>query len=87
LWRTWQPGDLVLWDKLAARGGAQIIRLSPSAPDCNPMEQCWAKSKTYVRRAKARIVEALIAVIKEALATLTAAEMQSWFEHGGYPVH
>jgi len=61
--------------------------LSPSSPDFNPIEQCWSKIKTFWRRAKARTVEALIEAIKEALDSVTAADIRGWFEHGGYPVH
>jgi transposase len=95
---TLQPGDIVLWDNLSAHKvagveellatrGARLIRLSPYSPDFNPIEQCWSKIKTYLRRAKARTVEALIAAIKEALDTVTAADIRGWFEHCGYPVH
>jgi hypothetical protein len=95
---TWQPGDIVLWDKLSAHQvtgveallmtrGARLLRLSPYAPDFNPIEQCWSQSKTCLRRAKARTVEALIEAIKEALDSVTAADIRGWFEHCGYPVH
>ena len=95
---TVQPGAIVLWDKLSAHKvagvaellaarGARLLRLAPSSPDCNPMEQCWSKSKTYVRRAKARTGEAWIAAIKEALDTITVADIRGWFEYCSYPVH
>ena len=71
---------------LAARG-ARLLRLSPYSPDFNPIEQCWSKIKTCLRRAKARTVEALLAAVKEALDTITATDIRGWFEHGGYPVH
>jgi transposase len=57
------------------------------APDFNPIEQCWSKSKTVLRRAKARTVEALLTAIKEALDTVTATDSRGWFAHCGYPVH
>jgi hypothetical protein len=44
-------------------------------------------SKTFLRRAKARTVEALITAIKEALDTVTVADIRGWFAHCGYPVH
>jgi hypothetical protein len=98
LYPTWQPWDIVLWDnrsarkvtgveeRLAARG-ARLLRLSPSAPDFNPLEQCWSKIKTCLRRAKARTVEALIMAIKEALDTVTTTDIRGWFAQCGYPVH
>lgn len=95
---TLRAGDIVLWDNLSAhkvRGvaellaarGAQLLRLSPYSPDFNPIEPCWSKIKTVLRHAKARTVEALIAASKEALDTVTAADIRGWFEHCGYPVH
>jgi transposase len=95
---TLQPGDIVLWDNLSAHKvagvealltarGARLIRLSPSAPDFNPIEPCWSKIKTGRRRAKARTVEALIDAIKQALDTVTEVDIRGWFAHCGYPVH
>jgi transposase len=95
---TLQPGDIVLWDNLAAHKvagveawlatrGARLMRLSPYAPDFNPIEQCWSQITTFVRRAKARTIEALITASKEALDTVTATDMCGWFAHCGYPVH
>src|SRR5262249_52347035 len=95
---TLQPGDIVLWDNLSAHTvagveelltarGARLLRLSPYSPDFNPIEQCWAKIKTGLRRAKARAIEALIDAIKSALDTVTEADIRGWFTHCGYPVH
>jgi hypothetical protein len=50
------------------------------------MEPCWSKSKTCLRRAKARTVEALIAAIREMLDTVTQADMRGWFVHCGYSI-
>jgi transposase len=92
-----RPGDIVLWDHLSAHKvagveerlmarGARRIRLSPYAPDFNPIAQCWSKSKTWLRRAKARTVEALIDAIKHALDTVTEADIRGWFTHCGYAI-
>jgi transposase len=95
---TRRPGDLVLWENLSAHTvagveglstarGARLLPWSPYAPDFNPIEHCWSKSKTWRRRAKARTVEALIEAIKDALDTVTTADIRGWFAHCGYPVH
>lgn len=95
---TLQPGDMVLWDNLSAHKvagveelltahGARLLRLSPYSPDFHPIEQCWSKIKTWLRRAKARAVEALIDAIKDALDTVTTGDICGWFAHCGYPVH
>ena len=60
---------------LTARG-ARLLRSSPYSPDFNPIEQCWSKIKTLLRQAKARTVEALIEAIKQALDTVTEADMR-----------
>jgi transposase len=94
---TLQPGDIVLWDNLSAHQvsgveavltarGARLLRLSPYAPDCNPIEQCWSKMNTFLRRVKARTVEALIDAIKHALDTVTEAAIRGWFTHCGYSI-
>jgi transposase len=95
---TLRPGDIVLWDNLSAHKvvgveewltahGARLIRLSPYSPDFNPIEQCWSKIKTFLRRAKARTVEALIEAIKHALDTITETDIRGWFTHCGYVIH
>ena len=95
---TLQPGAIGLGDNLSAHKGtgveallvargARLLRLSPDLPDFHPIEQCWSKIKTFLRRAKARTVEALSEAIKEALASVTTADSRGWFAHCGYPVH
>jgi transposase len=95
---TLQPGDIVLWDNLSAHKvagiealitarGARLLPLSPSSPAFNPIEQCWSKIKTSLRRAKARTLDALIDAIKHALDTVTVADIPGWFAHCGYPIH
>lgn len=94
---TLRPGDIVLWDNLSAHKvagveallaarGARLLRLSPYSPDFNPIEQCWSKIKTGLRRAKARTVDALIDAIKQALDTITEADIRGWFTHCGYSI-
>ena len=94
---TLQAGDIVLWENLSAHKvagveelltarGARLLGLSPYSPDLTPIEQCWSKIKTCLRRAKARTVEALIDAIKEALDTVTAADIRGWFTHCGYSI-
>lgn len=94
---TLRPGDIVLWDNLSAHKvagveallatrGARLLRLSPYSPDFNPIEQCWSKIKTALRRAKARTVDALIDAIKQALDTITETDIRGWFTHCGYSI-
>jgi transposase len=95
---TLSEGDIVVMDNLSAHQvagvreaieakGARLEHLPPYSPDYNPIEKCWSKLKTYLRRAKARTREALEAALKEALLTITEADARAWFAHCGYPVH
>ena len=65
-----QPGDIVVMDNLSvhkvagltellASRGARLAYLQPYLPDLNPIEKCWSKIKTALRKAKARTLEAL----------------------------
>nr|MBA3716388.1 transposase [Pyrinomonadaceae bacterium] len=95
---TLRPGDILLMDNLSshkvegvdqlvAARGARVEYLSPYWPDYNPIERCWSKIKTYVRRAKARTYDALVQAIKEALATITDSDAREWFKFCGYSIH
>lgn len=95
---TLSEGDLVVMDNLKAHKvagveeaitatGARVEYLPPYSPDLNPIEKCWSKIKTFLRRAKARTREALEEALRQALLTITEADVRAWFTHCGYPVH
>jgi transposase len=67
-----------------ARRGARLLYLPPYSPDLSPIEPCWSKVKTALRKAKARTREALDSAITGALASITDADAQGWFRHCGY---
>ena len=90
-----RPGDQVILDNLsphktpaveaAIRGaGAEILFLPPYSPDLNPVEQMWSKVKAYLRKVKARTLDALIEAIGQALASVTAANVEGWFGYCGH---
>ena len=90
-----RPGDVVIWDNLAAHksldlkptvesAGATLLPLPPYSPDFNPIEQCWSKVKECLRSAQARPTEALQQAIVQAFRTVTAADAHGWFQHCGY---
>ena len=91
---TLRPGDMVVMDNLSAqtagirerleRCGAQLISWPPYTPDLAPIERCWSKLKTYLRKAQARTREALDTAMREALATIAVADAHRWFIHCGY---
>jgi transposase len=93
-----EPGDILVLDNLATHKvswltelieaqGARLEYLPPYSPDYNPIERCWSKIKTYLRKAKARTYEALVQALCEALATITEADLLAWVEFCGYSVH
>lgn len=92
---TLREGDVVVLDNLSSHTGAKVAKaiagrkakllfLPPYSPDLNPIEKMWSKVKQFLRQAKARTQEALEVAIKQALATITAADAQGWFESCGY---
>jgi transposase len=94
---TLTPGDIVVMDNLGAhkavgiqqaiaRRGARLRYLPPYSPDLSPIERCWSKLKTALRRAKARTRAALDAAIAEAMMTVSRTDAWGWFKHCGYPV-
>lgn len=94
---TLQPGEILLMDNLSshkvagvaelvAARGARVEYLSAYSPDYNPIERCWSKIKTYLRRAKARTYDALVEAIKEVLKTITESDARAWFKFCGYSI-
>jgi transposase len=95
---TLTPGDIVVMDNLQAhkavgvqqalaRRGARLLYLPPYSPDLSPIEPCWSKVKTALRKAKARTRAVLDAAIAEAMVTVSPMDASNWFQHCGYPVH
>ncbi len=91
-------GDVVVMDNLSAHkvkgvreaieaAGATLLYLPPYSPDLNPIEKAWSKLKTLLRTAAARTAEALAAALSEALAAITAEDVQNWFRSCGYPAN
>ena len=95
---TLVEGDVVVMDNLPAHKvmgieqaiesrGASLVYLPPYSPDFSPIEQCWSKVKTWLRKAKARDRETLDMAIVDALGEVTASDAKGWFKHCGYAIH
>jgi transposase len=93
---TLAHGDIVIMDNLASHKvagvreaiearGASLIYLPPYSPDLNPIEQTFAKLKALLRKAAPRTVEALWAVIGEALSAFSPSECANYLADAGYP--
>ena len=67
--------------------GARLVYLPPYSPDYSPIESCWSKLKTSLRKAKARPHEALDEALSQAVDYITDSDAKAWFKLCGYPLH
>lgn len=92
-----RPGDIVVMDNLKIhydpdveaaieRRGARLEFLPRYSPDFNPIEEAWSKMKSMLRAANARIVDALVSALDDALSAITPTDCQGWYRHAGYAV-
>jgi transposase len=92
---TLRPGDIVILDNLGShkskavrtairRAGAKLIFLPKYSPDLNPIEKAFAKLKAHLRKAKARTVEAITAVLGNILDRFTPQECANYFKTAGH---
>ena len=88
-------GDVVVMDNLSVHkservreiieeAGAEVLYLPPYSPDFNPIEEAFSKLKNLLRKAGARVREALVEAIGEALSEVTGEDARAFFEHCGY---
>lgn len=89
-----RPGQIVIMDNAKAHQvqeprpliesqGARLVYLPPYSPDLNPIELAWSKVKHFLRKARARTVEALYQALAEALQTITSNNATAFFKHVG----
>ncbi|WP_449343011.1 IS630 family transposase [Tautonia rosea] len=92
---TLRPGDIVVMDNLSSHktaevrrrieaAGAEVRYLPPYSPDLNPIEPMFSKLKAWLRKAKARTVDALIEAMGGALRAVRPGNIAGWFGHCGY---
>jgi transposase len=88
-------GDVVVMDNLSVHkservremiegAGASLLYLPPYSPDFNPIEEAFSKIKNLLRKTGARVREALVEAIGEALSEVTEEDARAFFEHCGY---
>jgi transposase len=88
-------GDVVVMDNLSVHKservremiegtGASLLYLPPYSPEFNPIEEAFSKIKNLVRKAGARVREALVDAVGEALCEVTEEDARAFFEHCGY---
>jgi transposase len=71
-------------EELIEARGADLVFLPSYSPDLNPIEEAFSKIKALVRKAGARVREALVEAIGRALAAVTPEDAAGWFIHAGY---
>jgi len=87
--------DIVVMDNLPAhkvagvraaieKVGANLFLLPPYSPDFNPIEMAFAKLKALLRKAAARTIDELWAVIADRLSQFSPAECRNYFQAAGY---
>ena len=64
--------------------GIRYIYLPPYSPDLNPLEKLWSKVKAFLRKFKARTLDALPNAIQNAFHAVTVSDCSSWFRFCGY---
>jgi transposase len=92
---TLKPGDIVVMDNLSSHKvagvkeaieavGAKVLYLPPYSPDCNPIENAFAKLKTLARKSKTRTMEELWSKLGEITDLFTPEECANYFKKAGY---
>ena len=92
---TLKVGDIVVMDNLSChkgpriealitQRGASILWLPAYSPDFSPIEHAFSKLKTFLRRAKAQTLEALIEAIKQGCLTISETDAIGWFTNCGF---
>jgi transposase len=92
---TLRPGDVVVLDNLVVhkqpevhaaieRAGALIRFLPPYSPDFNPIELAFAKLKAFLRAARPRSFDQVVALVAAAIDLFTPQECTNFVRHCGY---
>ena len=92
---TLRVGDVVVLDNLSVHkqpevraaveaAGAHLRFLPPYSPDFNPIEQAFAKLKAFLRAARPRTFEQVLALVAVALDLFTPTECANYVRHSGY---
>ena len=64
--------------------GARLIYLLSYSPDFSPIENCWSKIKSILRRIGARTYADLLKALDTAFAEVTTENLLGWFSHCCY---
>lgn len=92
---TLKSGGIVVMDNLGShkgkavrqairQAGAKLLFLPKYSPDLNPVEQLFSKLKHWLREARARSLDEVIAASKLILEKITPHQCASLFVNSGY---
>lgn len=92
---TLKPNDIVVLDNLGSHkgkavrkeikaAGARLLFLPKYSPDLNPIEQVFAKLKSFLRNSAPRSHDAVSDAIANALNTFSANECANYLRNAGY---
>jgi transposase len=92
---TLEPGQTVILDNFTVhhnKGVRQLIEarkcrlfyLPTYSPDCNPIENLFAKIKAYIRKLRPDTVHNLITAFEAAVSFVTPTDAANAFRHCGY---
>ena len=68
------------------RAGVRLRCLPPYSPDFNPIEQVFAKPKAFLRAARPRTFDQVVALVAIALERFSPPEYLNFVRHSGYHV-
>lgn len=71
-------------EAMITAAGARLIYLPPYSPDFSPIENCWSKIKSILRRIGARTYADLLKALETAFAEVTMENLLGWFSHCCY---
>ena len=67
--------------------GVRYIYLPPYSPDLNPIGKLWSKVKAFLRKFKARTLDALPNTIQCAFQTVSSSDFLGWVRSCGYSLY
>lgn len=83
-WGTVPGQNFVAVKDLLDSSGVRYMYLPPYSPDLNPIEKLWPKVKAFLRKIKARTLDALPDAIQCAFQIVSPSGCSDWFHSCGY---
>ncbi len=67
--------------KYLKKSNIKFLYLPAYSPELNPIEEAFSKIKQYIKKQKARTINELLIVLKNAFETITKNDVQGYFYH------